>query len=902
VAGRLDIPAAAAVARLIGTGSTHAVVVADPPAVSLGLADHAADPLAATGSLTLRNLGAGQVELELAAAGIDPAVGTATVTPDRVTLDGGDEVEVQVRVEATDAAADVDLTGWVTVRVGSSYDLSVPFLLAVRHLHVHVTPDPAPVDGPTRVYVRGPATLAGPPRLAVECPGTSPQEPPVTPTAGGEWQAEVRTGTPGVCQVRVVATADAGRGERLVTGGGGFEVAVPEPIDRAPVRWQPVGPHGEAGWLAFSDDQKRMAVVSNRWPAVFTSGDRGRTWRESRTMPLGDGMPVAVEVHPHDGDTMVVAVNGVGLLEVVDPTYLGRLLRTTDGGASWDILPGRDAVINQIALAPDGEVLAVADEIGLRLTHDLGATWTDVPGPWSGVQDLHWIGDDLYVASFEGLVRVPDAATVADGATPEREVLFRPGVRGWANQVVGDDRTLLVAAYPTPWLYRSDDGGETFTLVLEATGISFLRLGLDGDTVYALQPSLNGVGGLWVSPDRGNTWQVWGDPVDAAVEFDVGWWPNPHPSLRDTRYVSSAGAGVYAVRAPGEFERIGIPAADVFSLALTDGKDGPALVAGTMRDTFRTPIDRGAAVHPDDFEWQSSGGEGTQTDWAGFLATSPSDPSVVYKVLDRGSVLAIYRSDDGGNTWDLVAETDGRPLSLLVHPADPDLVLVGYWTLVEAGFVESRDGGATWRKRMHGQFFEALAGHPTDPDRIWAGGPDGLFLSTDGGRSFAQIADVRVTAIAVDPADPDRLVVGGRALYTSDDGGVTLRRADHMDLPLWISDLEFAPGGSGRVFAASTQFFDEIGVVKGGRGVLVSHDRGASWEPFNQGLRNRNVTSLAVTDDGRWLYAGTLGGSVHRIMLKAGGPPAPPPGPPGPPGVPRPPVPPHGGGAAATLW
>src|SRR5690606_38971981 len=55
-------------------------------------------------------------------------------------------------------------------------------------------------------------------------------------------------------------------------------------------------------------------------------------------------------------------------------------------------------------------------------------------------------------------------------------------------------------------------------------------------------------------------------------------------------------------------------------------------------------------------------------------------------------------------------------------------------------------------------------------------------------------------------------------------------------------------------------------------------------------------------DDGRWLYAGTLGGSVHRIMLKAGGPPAPPPGPPGPPGVPRPPVPPHGGGAAATLW
>src|SRR5690606_29665827 len=441
------------------------------------------------------------------------------------------------------------------------------------------------------------------------------------------------------------------------------------------------------------------AVVSNRWPAVFTSDDRGHTWRESRTMPVGSGTPVAVEVHPDDGETMVVAVNGGG---GVDPTYRGRVLHTTDGGASWDILPGRDARIDRIALAPDGQLLVVADEVGLRLTRDLGATWTDVPGPWSGVQDVHWIGDDLYVASFEGLVRVPDATAVAGGATPEREVLFRPGVLGWANQVVGDERTRLVAADPSPWLYRSDDGGQTFTQVLQTTGISFLRLRLVGDTVYALQPSVGGQGGLWVSPDRGDTWQVWGDPLDAAVEFDLGWWPNPHPSVRNTRYVSSSGAGIYAVEAPGEYERVGIPAAEVLSLAVTDGGDGPALVAGTMRDTFRTPIPARASVHPDDFEWQSSGGEGVTGAQAGFLATSPSDPSVVYKIRGGGFTFDIYRSDDGGGTWDLLARPTGTPSSLLVHPADPDLVLVGYATLTDAGFVESRDGGDTWRKRAHG--------------------------------------------------------------------------------------------------------------------------------------------------------------------------------------------------------
>src|SRR5690606_4251338 len=171
------------------------------------------------------------------------------------------------------------------------------------------------------------------------------------------------------------------------------------------------------------------------------------------------------------------------------------------------------------------------------------------------------------------------------------------------------------------------------------------------------------------------------------------------------------------------------------------------------------------------------GGEGDQRARARFLATSPSDPSVVYKVVDRGSVLSIYRSDDGGRTWDLRAEPNGAPRSLLVHPADPDLVLVGYEASADAGFVGSRAGGATWRKRAPGRIFEAVAGDPTDPDRLWAGDRDGLHVSTDGGRTFEQVSDVQVTAIAVDPADPDRLVVGGRALYTRDDGGGTLRRA-----------------------------------------------------------------------------------------------------------------------------
>lgn len=83
---------------------------------------------------------------------------------------------------------------------------------------------------------------------------------------------------------------------------------------------------------------------------------------------------------------------------------------------------------------------------------------------------------------------------------------------------------------------------------------------------------------------------------------------------------------------------------------------------------------------------------------------------------------------------------------------------------------------------------------------------------------------------------------------------------------MWVSDLEFDRDGQ-RLFASTTGFFDELRVLRNGRGVLASVDGGESWERFGRDLRNRDATSLALGSDGRHLYVGTLGGSVHRIML-----------------------------------
>jgi hypothetical protein len=84
---------------------------------------------------------------------------------------------------------------------------------------------------------------------------------------------------------------------------------------------------------------------------------------------------------------------------------------------------------------------------------------------------------------------------------------------------------------------------------------------------------------------------------------------------------------------------------------------------------------------------------------------------------------------------------------------------------------------------------------------------------------------------------------------------------------MWVTDLLYEPGPGRRVFASAGSFHDEFGVVESGRGVLRSDDSGASWESMSAGLANPNVTSLALDPGRGHLYAGTFGGSVHRITL-----------------------------------
>lgn len=155
----------------------------------------------------------------------------------------------------------------------------------------------------------------------------------------------------------------------------------------------------------------------------------------------------------------------------------------------------------------------------------------------------------------------------------------------------------------------------------------------------------------------------------------------------------------------------------------------------------------------------------------GDLAVSPSHPEIIYVGTGEGlhrpdlSVgNGIYKSEDGGNSWNHVGLEDIQQVGrIVVHPKNPQEVFVAglghpYGANDERGVFKSSDGGKTWKRVL---FINGNTGaiqveyNPGNPSILFASlwehreGPwengsfsgknSGLYKSVDGGENWKQI-------------------------------------------------------------------------------------------------------------------------------------------------------------------
>lgn len=157
------------------------------------------------------------------------------------------------------------------------------------------------------------------------------------------------------------------------------------------------------------------------------------------------------------------------------------------------------------------------------------------------------------------------------------------------------------------------------------------------------------------------------------------------------------------------------------------------------------------------------------------VAASPVESDLVWVGTEPSEV---WRSRDGGITWEPASRLDTLPSSpewsfppkpdthhvrwIACHPLDANRL----WVAIEAGaLISTSDGGRTWRDRVPGGPWDTheLAVHPKAPDTLRVSAGDGYFESDDGGRTWRSPStglDVGyLRSVVIDPGDPDVVVI-----------------------------------------------------------------------------------------------------------------------------------------------
>lgn len=192
----------------------------------------------------------------------------------------------------------------------------------------------------------------------------------------------------------------------------------------------------------------------------------------------------------------------------------------------------------------------------------------------------------------------------------------------------------------------------------------------------------------------------------------------------------------------------------------------------------------------------------------GELRAAPSDPDVLYLNVRASGTASIFRSGDGGLTWQARAlpssegesiDANAQAYSLQVAPDEPEEVWAGVST---AGLSQSSDGGRTWRRRNRRQpgdpgeeperstYGIDLHRPAQGPLRIFAMNarqalplqPKRLFVSEDGGERFQSREPTGFTGFMSTP--PESLAHDARTgeilVTTFDEGRGAVLRSDGL--------------------------------------------------------------------------------------------------------------------------
>jgi hypothetical protein len=401
-----------------------------------------------------------------------------------------------------------------------------------------------------------------------------------------------------------------------------------------------------------------------------------------------------------------------------------------------------------------------------------------------------------------------------------------------------------------------------------------------------------GVAGGWRSLGPNGVFGADNGFFSSGPQLDIGRVTAIAPSTTGSLFIGTASGGVWQSNNGAYWSALTDSQCNLTIGALTiDAADPNVLFAATGEYNTNSwgcgilrSIDGGASwtqLGATAFRVTRGGTPAGSASFGKILVSRPAGGSVSNTVVMGATNVGVFRSPDGGSTWNFVL--NGATASLVAHPTKAGLVYAGNsdnFTASRRGVYKSTDNGITWGSlpAMPGVLGDnieriELAVTPAAPDLVYAAvaASDfkllGLFVWDNIAGTWSTLAAGGVyndsnrldfgdqswynMAIAVDPLSTNRIYLAGVRGFRSDDGGATFSSMG-MDIHVDWHSIAIDPRNPDIVYAGTDG------------GVFVSTDRGGSWSSRNAGLTvTQYYPGISASPNGSQILGGSQDNGTH---------------------------------------